>query len=119
MIRCEDPPGDLQQTRACYAVQVAAAVVRLCACRRPDLRGPFLENGLDSRGSVDICTLTVMRQVCRSQLVQCDYGQVTRKGTRKIATRGARELNDLSPWTTHPGVQRARRAARSRPLVRT
>ena len=30
MILCEDPPGILQQTRACYAVQVAAAVVRLC-----------------------------------------------------------------------------------------
>ena len=57
---------------------------------------PFLANGLDPRGSVDICTLTVMRQVCRSQLVQCDYVQVTRKGTRKIATRAHREMNDLS-----------------------
>ena len=70
MVRCEDPPGDLQQTRACYAVQVAAAVVRLCARRRSHLQVPFLENGLELRGSFYICTLAAMRPVCRSQLVQ-------------------------------------------------
>ena len=68
---------------------------------------PFLENGLEPVEAEHCVALTTMRTVPWSPLVQCDYVQVTRKGTHRIATRADREMNDLSRAVSGPRVQHA------------